>query len=315
MLSIRYETESFPPNTVANGSGNLSVSWDDILWSAITIGRPNLRYVFKHGHPSAYEAIFRLSLVRMALEQRSASSRRLHRTMCYRVLDPSEKGTIGYFLGMTFCKLFADKLLNTPWLLHLDVFRPVLNPVLRGRSRPDLVGFDAKSNEWHAFECKGRFVAPNRTDKAKAKAQAQRLISVQGLNCKLHIGAITYFQRDTLQFFWRDPPPTQGKSLELDLDPDHWRYYYAPFTALLQRTGGGSQHLAADAVFNINEPDIEIGVHPKIAPLLYTEEWQAAQRIAAESAEELEADGYQSDGLFVRAGQSWKKRFADPASS
>jgi len=152
MLRIPYVTEAFPPRTVANGQAELAVTWDDILGAAVTVGRPRRHYVFRHGAASMYEALFRWSLVRMALEQSGPYGYRLRRTTAARTLDPTEKGAVNYFLGMTFCKLFAAKLLNTPWLLHLDVFRPMLNPVLTGRSRPDLVGQVQGLAQWHAFE-------------------------------------------------------------------------------------------------------------------------------------------------------------------
>ena len=69
MLSIPYETETFQTGTVANGTAELPVTWDDILWAAVTVGRPNRQYVFRHGVASMYEALFRWSLVRMSLEQ------------------------------------------------------------------------------------------------------------------------------------------------------------------------------------------------------------------------------------------------------
>ena len=74
---------------------------------------------------------------------------------------------------MAICKLFAAKLLDAPWLLHLNVFRPMLNPVLTGRSHPDLVG-QTQSGQWLAFESKGRVSSPAADAKNKAKAQAQR---------------------------------------------------------------------------------------------------------------------------------------------
>jgi len=172
----------------------LSVTWDDILWAAVTVGRPNRHYVFRHGAASVYEAVFRWSLVRMALEQRGPRGSRLRRTTAAKTLDPTEKGAVSYFLGMTFCKLFATELLNTPWLLHLDVCRPSLNPVLTGRSRPDLVGRVNGTRQWHAFECKGRISPPDATTKTKAKNQAQRLVSVNGTPCTLHVGAIVTFR-------------------------------------------------------------------------------------------------------------------------
>ena len=108
----------------------------DLLWAARTVGRPNTAYVLAHGDASYHEALFRLSLVRMALEQRPFSGS-LQRTDAFRSLDPTEKGAVSYFLGMVFCKLFASRFLHTMWLLHLDVFRDQLDSaLLGGRSRP-----------------------------------------------------------------------------------------------------------------------------------------------------------------------------------
>ncbi len=141
MLRTDYESEGFEPGgLVKNGRGVLTTSWDELLWAAVTVGRPNRQYVFRHGGASVYEAIFRWSLTRMALEQSGPVAYRLRKTEAARTLDPSEKGAVNYFLGMTLCKLFSAKLLNAPWLMHLDVFRPGLDVVLKGRSRPDLVG-------------------------------------------------------------------------------------------------------------------------------------------------------------------------------
>lgn len=89
-FAISYTSARFP-SSYGVGSGTLSFSWDDLLWAAITIGRPNTAYVFRHGAASIHEALFRLSLMRMAFEQ-IPSSNRLHRTDAFRALDPTEKG-------------------------------------------------------------------------------------------------------------------------------------------------------------------------------------------------------------------------------
>jgi hypothetical protein len=196
---IDYENDQFPSSVVPNGQSRLSVTWDDILWAAVTIGRPNLSYVFRHRSASIHEAIFRWSMVRMGLQQRGVRGQKLVRTDAFKELDPTENGAVNYFFGLAICKLFASKLLDTPWTLHLDVFRNQLNPQLRrGRSRSDLVGQASASGAWHAFECKGRATAPGGPEKQKAKEQARRLVSVGGKPCMLHIGAITFFRNDAL---------------------------------------------------------------------------------------------------------------------
>ena len=224
---IPYTSRDFPPGIVA-GQGYLKADWCDLLWAALTVGRPNTAYVFGHGDASHYEALFRLSLVRMALEERPLSPW-LYRTEAFRSLDPTEKGAVSYFLGMTVCKLFTEMFLDTTWLLHLDVFRDQLDPVLLGgRSRPDLLGEDS-IGAWHAFECKGRSSVPNAEERRKAKLQAERLVRVGATNCSLHVGAISYFRQDRLEFHWRDPDP--------EVNAENWsRWSWVGYRTMLGAT-------------------------------------------------------------------------------
>lgn len=311
MLSIPYDTDAFPTGTVVNGHAELSVTWDDILWAAATVGRPNRHYVFRHGAASMYEALFRWSVVRMALQQSGPRGSRLRRTTAAKTLDPTEKGAVNYFLGMTFCKLFAAKLLNTPWLLHLDVFRPMLDPVLTGRSRPDLVGQVQGLAQWHAFECKGRASPPDATAKSMAKAQAQRLVSVSGTRCTLHVGAVTYFRGD-LYFYWRDPPAENERGLDVPMSGGAWRHYYEPVLEVVRASGAEALGRDQDTLVAIEGADVSVGVHPAIATYLANQQWERAQHAASEAGASIAGEGYQPDGLRVVAGKSWAKRFAEP---
>lgn len=312
MLRIPYETEAFPPGTATNGSAELSVVWDDILWSAVTVGRPNRQYVFRHGAASMYEALFRWSLVRMALEQVGPRASRLRRTTAAKTLDPTEKGAVNYFLGMTFCKLFAAKLLNTPWLLHIDASRPRLNLVLTERSRPDLVGREHGTTRWHAFECKGRISVPDATTKTKAKAQAQRLASVNGTPCTLHVGAVTYFRGDALHFYWCDPSPENEKGIDVPLGKDAWRHYYSPVLEAVRNADPDALRRDHDNLVLIEGADVKVGIHPMVAKYLDVRQWELAQQAASEAVDSITAQGYQPDGLKIVAGESWTKRFSEP---
>ncbi len=299
-FAIPCTSVMFPPSYGVR-SGTISFSWDDLLWAAITIGRPNTAYVFQHGDASIHEALFRLSLVKMALAQVPRSNR-LHRTDAFQALDPTEKGAVSYFLGMAVCKLFANHLLNTPWLLHLDVFRDQLNPTtLGGRSRPDLVGQNA-SGAWHAFETKGRSSVPSSEDKRKAKAQAQRLVSVGGTACSLHIGSFAYFRGSELEFYWRDPEPEDPEDLEplaINVRERDWAHYYQPALAIAAE--GESRTLSART-----PTDLHVKVHPELRDLLVDGQWEAARSLAIELRQRLKAEGFQPDGLRVVAGDSWR---------
>ena len=303
-LWIPYTSQDFPSGTDP-GTGVLEVTWHDLVWATLTVGRPNIAYVFSHGNPSYYEALFRLSLVWMALEQRPYNGW-LHRTDAFKSLDTTEKGAVTYFLGMAVCKLFAHKLLSTPWLLHLDVFRDQLNPVLlRGRSRPDLVGQNDQDT-WYAFECKGRSSVPTEDERRTAKTQAQRVVSVNSRPCSLHIGAISYFRQDTLEFHWRDPDPRDAQILRpiaVTQPDDAWFYYYAPALALAT-----AEPTVDHAKTENNIADISIEIHDAILELLRAGEWTTAQMQARELRSALRQDGYYPDGLKIVAGDSWQSQ-------
>jgi hypothetical protein len=302
-FDIRYTSEDFP---AAYGvvSGTLSLNWSDLLWAALTIGRPNVAYVFQHGDASIHEALFRVFMIKTALGQ-VETSRRFHRTEAFKALDPTEKGAISYFLGMAVCKLFASRVLDTPWLLHLDVFGNQLSAAAKsGRSRPDLIGQNT-SGAWHVFESKGRSGSPSAQDKSNAKTQAQRLVTVNGVACALHIGSFAFFRKDALEFYWRDPEPEPPEILEpipIKVSDRDWAECYTHALALAEQPKDG---LLAD---QIREADIKVEIHPKLRDLLRENRWEDARRLTAEASQIFMKEGYQADGVRVVAGDSWPIR-------
>jgi len=313
-LFFEYENEDFPTAVLPNTQRRLNVTWDDILWAAITVGRPDVFHVFRHGAASVHEAIFRWSMVRMALQQRGPRGQKLVRTDLFKQMDPTEKGAVNYFLGLLTCKLFASKLLDAPWALHLDVFRPMLNPrMIGGRSRPDMVAQSSSTAQWHAFECKGRASVPGDAEKQKAKAQAQRVVSVNGTPCTLHVGAITFFRNAAVEFYWRDPEPDAREPIEIPNPDFAWRTYYEPFVQVIRGRGEATAlEPGAPALVQVEELDLRIGIHPAIASILFAADWQRARAVARERGDEFAGSGFQPDGLRVRAGQSWFERLEAP---
>ena len=312
-MRIDFESVGFPPGgPVTNGYGVLTTSWDELLWAAVTVGRPNRHYVFQHGLASMYEAIFRWSLVRMALEQSGPAGYRLRRTAAAKSLDPSEKGAINYFLGMAVCKLFAANLLNAPWLLHLDVFRPALNPVLSGRSRPDLIG-QTMTGDWLAFESKGRVSPPGATAKLKAKQQAQRCLSVCNTPVTYQIGGIAYFRNDVLQFWWEDPRPSEGgtpNGFEVTVNDNAWEHYYRPALEVVRSNLDQSELASShDSDVSVEHLDMKIRIFPEVLKLLVKGAWAEAKNWCDSNTDDLLASDYQPDGIRVTAGQSWHAPF------
>ena len=121
---------------------------------------------------------------------------------------------------------------------------------------------------------------------------------VGSTDCSLHVGAISYFRQDALEFHWRDPDPEDTETLqpiELNQPEDAWLYYYAPALALAT-VGQTDAHANAD---------INIEVHDAVLELLLAGEWAAAQLRARELGPLLEEEGFRADGLRVVAGESW----------
>ena len=331
-LRIPYESKDFPQSFAMNSCGELKASWSCLIWAALTVGRASWIDVWRHGSSSVYEVIFRCSLVKLALREGYPPGH-LCLTDAFKNLDPSEKSAINYFVGMTICKLFAAKLLDTPWLLHLDVYRSALRPQLRNGSRPDLVGTKRGGfpRLWRSFECKGRLRSDRRT-KDKAKTQACNLVSVASGSsrdaCDLHVGTITYFRRGILHFYWCDPEPgshDENSDIALTLPPDAWRYYYAPTVNAIMRAAtpdpreqATDGHISSDQqkilmasekeLVPVDELDIRIGVHHAVAEYLAKGDWDGAQRMAAEMADEFaKMPDIRPDGLIVKAGPSWTR--------
>lgn len=307
-LAIPYTSEAFPPGSTPNGSAVLAVAWAEILWAALTIGRPSVHQVFQHGTHSLHEAVFRISMVRMALDQSGPQASRFRRSSAFKSLDPTEKGAISYFLGMAFCKVFASRLLRTPWLLHFDVYRTIMPSLNLGRSRPDLFGQQIGTGNWLVFETKGRATKPSANDRAKAKEQARRLVSIGGASCRLHVGTFAYFVNDSLKFHWVDPPVESRRTLALPEPGSAWGYYYNPVHALWAAESNRETKATTGIALPLPQFDLKLKIHPLLKPFFVRSAWEEAQRAMLERADELEADGFQPDGLKIECGPTWMKR-------
>jgi hypothetical protein len=303
LLKIDFEATKFPAKSpLKNGHHILSVTWEDILWSAISVGRPSVHSIFKHGDVSEFEAIFRLSLVRMALEQRSSKSKRLRRTDAFKELDPSERGAINYFLGLTMAKLVADKQLGAPYLLHLDVFGKQLKAVLKQRSRPDLVG-QTSSGDWIALESKGRSSAPNNSSKNKAKQQAQRITTIQGHVPKYTVASFSFFDGDALKIYWEDPKPKARDEIEVSFPASAWRLHYLPLLRLIQRNRAALRAMRDNGqLMAVEGADISVGIHPSVLRRLI----DLPETDPRPTTDHKIGDPFRRDGIAVITGASWK---------
>jgi hypothetical protein len=269
MPTISYTAANFPAIYGSNLAGihDLEVSWGELIWAALTVGKARLQNLTQYGVFSVFEATYRAAIIYANL--REASDGVLVRSSAYDGLDPSEKGAISYFIGLTVVKLFSNRLLNVPWLMHLDVYREDLQAVLVGRSRPDLVGLNT-NYDWVVVEAKGRTNDFERPTLQQAKVQAQQISTIQGTQPVLRVGSLAYFDEGSLRFAIRDPEghTRRERIPDLPLTKDMLRTgYYRPFHAWLEESALVEEAVIHDRPYiiaSIPEFDLSVGLPDQV---------------------------------------------------
>src|SRR3954451_15677139 len=116
-LRISYEATDFPPASGLNGHRSLNPTWDEVLWATMTVGKAQ-RDVLRHGRYSSADLVHRIACMYAYFDIDGAG--RMVRSPAFATLDPSEKGIASFYLGMAMAKLYADKVLGIPWLMHIS---------------------------------------------------------------------------------------------------------------------------------------------------------------------------------------------------
>jgi len=312
MPRIPIQCNNFPDRSGVY-SREEDFSWDDILWAAITVGRANWLHVFQHGNSSLWEMICRAAMVRMTLRT-DRNEQHYYCSRVFRALDPSEKGAVSYFVGMIICKLFAERFLQVPWLMHLDKYRSQINiGLLSGRSRPDLIGHSL-SGDWVVFESKGRSSKPYREDKNKAKIQASRISQINNQQVRYNIALFSYYANDDcLEVYCEDPPADEQEEIHLTVKPDMLiQTYYNPLIEFIGERALRTQ-LDTGEFTSIEQDDFSIGIEQELIESLLKEDFRGANEYLAKSVDrrtnEKNAGVYKLDGVCVKAGETWKKLF------
>lgn len=230
MPRIKYNMYNFPRRYQSlNGQGILDISWAELVWAAISVGKGELFHILRYGRFSMFEIAYRLAILYANLCENEQEY--IRRSLAYDGLDPSEKGAISYFLGLTFAKVFGERLLNVPWLMHLDVYRDILWVSLINQSRPDLVGRNV-DGEWVVMESKGRTNGFDSGALEQAKRQAEQVIEISGEAPVLRIGLEIHFSDGTLHIVAVDPEfdDSSEQRIELPLTKEQFfKGYYRPF--------------------------------------------------------------------------------------
>lgn len=258
-VRVSYEASDFPAADGLNGFGSMRLTWNEVLWATMTVGKAQPD-VFQHGHYSTADVVHRLSCMYAYFDLDRAG--RIVRSPAFATLDPSEKGIASFYLGMTMAKLYADKVLGIPWLMHISRYAAAWS-VRYGASqkRPDLFGCNA-SGDWAVAEAKGR----TRVTAAlvnQMKKQKGSVATINGEAPMYRYGSATRFEGGRLALRVVDPPARRD-ARELPIDPAAWLVdYYTPIIDLLETTTEqrSEERIVAGV---IPGTDIEVGVPQNI---------------------------------------------------
>ena len=310
MPQLTYYASNFPVSygRLLAGQHSLSFTWADLLWAAISVGRAELLHLVRYGPFSYFEIVYRAAIIFANLCETSNGT--IRRSAAYEGLDPSEKGAISYFIGLTVTKLFTAMRLDVPWLMHLDVYRDQLQPVFFGSRRPDLVGRNV-AGDWIVVESKGRTRGYDQRALDRAKAQAGQVRSIGGIQPALRLALLAYFQNGLLKCAVDDPDDEgpQETPIELPLsEEDLLKGYYRPFREWLRDAPNIRHEVIEQRSFRIADlPEIDVSVG-LLEDRFLEDVVDDTGPTHFRPRREVAADAKRSvgiDGIFVEAGELW----------
>lgn len=279
-----------------NGHGSLSLSWDELLWATITVGKAR-QDVLRHGRYSSADLIHRIACMYAYFDVKHG---RIVRSPAFTTLDPSEKAIASFYLGMAMAKVYGDKVLGIPWLMHISRYGATW-ALKYGASakRPDLFGCNA-AGDWAVAEAKGR---DRVTTALVAKMQAQKasVATINGTAPAHRYGAATRFPAGRLALRIVDPPAHRDAQ-EVQIDPAAWLFdYYTPIVDLI---ADGDRHLEDGYLVGlIPNSDIEVGISEEVVGWVEDSRQRTFNRPAPRRARSRPADR-ETDHRFSLAGQA-----------
>lgn len=317
-MQINYNSQNFDPEKYGEqfqNNNQLDFTVQELMWSAITVGRANFIDVLSNGIYSEYEILYRASIVFANIAQNGVT---LVKSSAYENLDPSEKGAVSYFLGLTFTKLLSAKLLNIPWLLHIDVYREQFtrNGQAFGfgssRSRPDLIGLD-NLMRWIVIESKGRTNSMRGNVLEVAKNQTKKLRKIGTEDPELRVAVVTHFTNGQLIVDWSDPEGFNEDYFDIQTDTEEYlANYYKLIFNILSSKNNDTKEFNGFITYTFDNINLTIGLAKKIFNAYKTLSLKTIVHINIFKPEQFSSIEDQDffvgiDGIVVGLGSNWRE--------
>jgi hypothetical protein len=309
MPIVSYTASNFakPCEPELAGSHPLLVSWNELVWAAMTMGKPGIGFLFGHGWHSVSDLIVRQHMVYANLRQAHGQ---LEKSSLYGALDPTEKSGVSYFLGMMAARILGYRLLDVAWLFHVSLTGSLgITASFKGKSQPDLIG-RRSDGSWVVVEAKGRTTGYSRAAMNSAKSQTRQLRKVNGLHPTMRVAVQAYF-RPKMRWVLEDPDEFDPDARDVEFDEERalQRYYSGPMAAVSEgasiRQIGGREFLSR----TISETGVTVAIIRDVRErLLAGTAAQFWNDISAEDATgQLSDEGYAifPDGIAVALDQRW----------
>lgn len=254
-----------------NGDYIEFVSLPQFVWAALSFG-PQY-FAPSAMHHAVMLACYKVFAIDLAVEFRQGG---ITRRDSYSLLDPSEKGNVSFWLGMSMATWMAQRYLGISHLHHAEAMRRWpgrLDTVPAGRSLADFVGIDSNGLP-HVIEAKGRQAKPSAKDRKRFKKQASSIRRVDGVLVATRSYSVVW-GASQLKACLIDPPLEDDDAVDITLPEGRGllvRSFYDPFTVFLDARGsaevellGVPVRLRRAGVLPMSEQSLWVGLRSDLA--------------------------------------------------
>lgn len=255
MANIEIKASRFTGGfTALNGSAVFPISSLALLRSMVTVGYKNEADSLGYGWRSIG---WHISTCFLTVATTAVRNGNLVVSKLFHSLDPSEKNTVSYRLGMGLTKFVAETKLKIPRLVHLDkLFNAgALTRQMGTLERGDLAGQDT-SGTWHVLESKGRSSPPSSMLLTKAKNQVSRIQAINGQPPATRSASIVHLYRDPIRAEIVDPEGKDEKQVKIEIDEKKYCLAYYALLIQLLDLSDVTDVTIANYVFNVSRLDI-----------------------------------------------------------
>lgn len=257
MPTIPYTAKNFGARFGSHLSGHHSItlSWNELVWAAMTMGKPGVAFLLSHGWHSVSDLLVRSHTLYANLRESGGG---IEKSSLYVGLDPSEKSGVSYFMGMVAAKVLGARFLDTPWLFHLSMLKALGGAgTLIGSSQPDLIGLTRRLN-WIVVEAKGRTWKHSASAMTVAKLQTKQLRKINGAFPSLRVAVQASFN-PRLEWALEDPEEIDEDAIDLSFALGEVLEMY--YSAAVSATTDGETRQIGGRKYSVRElPEVGVTV-------------------------------------------------------